>query len=45
MDSVLKPPDILADTFPTNASVHLDVEVVADSQHNLLCLRSELPGG
>ena len=43
MHSVLEPPDILTNTFPTNASMHLDVEVVANSQHNSLCLGSKLP--
>lgn len=45
MDSVLKPPDILANAFSTNAGVHLDVEVVTNSQHNPLRLRSKLPSG
>jgi hypothetical protein len=43
MHPILEPPDILTDTFSTNASMYLDVEVVTNSQHNSLCLGSKLP--
>jgi hypothetical protein len=36
MHPILEPPDVLIYTLSTNASMHLDVQVVANSRHNSL---------